>query len=542
MVERFVELVDRDAPRRRARDQDDRRRGDGRRDGSERRWWTGPSASRSCTTERPLPRIGLHAARVLYRDGDYYGRAVNLAARVGARATGGEVLVTREVRAVAGRHLAFQPIGEVKLKGFDEATELFLAARDERADERGEASPRRDVGVPTGCSPVPSWCSSRAGATRCACSTSRCGSPGRWSRCTSTTGCATRRTPTRRTAGRCASGSSVPLRGASGRATPRGNVQAWAREVRYARGGAARGRDRRRPHGHRPGRDRALPARRLARAARAARDAGAVGARDPAAARADARGDGGVLRGPRAAVARGRDQRGHPRAGGSARSWPCTRRRRRTCAHAGAAARRGRGARHAVDAARTPTSTTLPPALARLIAAADRRRRAPIARTCDAILALARKGGTASLDLPGGLRATSEYGRVTIERGAAARRGAGAARLLPVPGESRSAAARSSCELGAFAIADGTLDAAALASDAGGARVAGRGPDAPARAGRHEVAAGPVHRPQGPARAAAPAARRGLRRRDRVGPGRRHRRAVPRARRKTHGPVWRPGA
>ena len=41
---------------------------------------------------------------------------------------GGEVLVTREVRAVAGRHLAFQPIGDVKLKGFDEATELFLAA------------------------------------------------------------------------------------------------------------------------------------------------------------------------------------------------------------------------------------------------------------------------------------------------------------------------------------------------------------------------------------------------------------------------------
>ena len=45
-------------------------------------------------TERPLPRIGIHAGSVLYRDGDYYGRAVNLAARVGARATGGEVLVT----------------------------------------------------------------------------------------------------------------------------------------------------------------------------------------------------------------------------------------------------------------------------------------------------------------------------------------------------------------------------------------------------------------------------------------------------------------
>ena len=45
--------------------------------------------------ERPLPRIGIHQGLTLYRDGDYYGRAVNLAARVGARAAGGEVLVTR---------------------------------------------------------------------------------------------------------------------------------------------------------------------------------------------------------------------------------------------------------------------------------------------------------------------------------------------------------------------------------------------------------------------------------------------------------------
>src|SRR3954451_13913712 len=79
------------------------------------------------STERPLPRIGLHVGSALYRDGDYYGRAVNLAARVGARATGGEVLVTREVKEAAGRHLAFQPIGEVKLKGFGVVTELFLA-------------------------------------------------------------------------------------------------------------------------------------------------------------------------------------------------------------------------------------------------------------------------------------------------------------------------------------------------------------------------------------------------------------------------------
>ena len=78
-------------------------------------------------TERPLPRIGIHVGGALYRDGDYYGRAVNLASRVGARAAGGEVLVTRDVVEAAGRHLEFRHIGEVRLKGFRTATELFVA-------------------------------------------------------------------------------------------------------------------------------------------------------------------------------------------------------------------------------------------------------------------------------------------------------------------------------------------------------------------------------------------------------------------------------
>jgi len=77
--------------------------------------------------ERPLPRIGLHFGEVVYRDGDYYGREVNLSARVVARAAGGEVLVTRPVVDAAGPHLEFELIGEVKLKGFSYPTELFLA-------------------------------------------------------------------------------------------------------------------------------------------------------------------------------------------------------------------------------------------------------------------------------------------------------------------------------------------------------------------------------------------------------------------------------
>jgi len=84
-------------------------------------------------SERPLPRIGIHSGSVLYRDGDYFGRAVNLASRVGARAAGSEVLVTRDVVDAGSPHLAFQRIGEVRLKGFSEATELYLARPKEPA-------------------------------------------------------------------------------------------------------------------------------------------------------------------------------------------------------------------------------------------------------------------------------------------------------------------------------------------------------------------------------------------------------------------------
>jgi adenylate cyclase len=77
---------------------------------------------------RPLPRIGIHYGETLYRDGDYYGREVNQAARVAARAAGGEVLVTRPVvESAEAPHLEFERIGEVRLKGFSDATELFLA-------------------------------------------------------------------------------------------------------------------------------------------------------------------------------------------------------------------------------------------------------------------------------------------------------------------------------------------------------------------------------------------------------------------------------
>jgi adenylate cyclase len=77
----------------------------------------------------PAPRIGIHTGEALYRDGDYYGRDVNQAARVVARAAGGEVLVTRQVVDAAGGvdGMRFELIGEIGLKGFSDPVELFHA-------------------------------------------------------------------------------------------------------------------------------------------------------------------------------------------------------------------------------------------------------------------------------------------------------------------------------------------------------------------------------------------------------------------------------
>jgi adenylate cyclase len=84
--------------------------------------------------DRPQPRTGLHCGEAVYRDGDYFGRDVNLAHRVVARAVGGEVLATREVVNAIGEsdYLDFEPIGDVDLKGLAEPTELFIVRQSRR--------------------------------------------------------------------------------------------------------------------------------------------------------------------------------------------------------------------------------------------------------------------------------------------------------------------------------------------------------------------------------------------------------------------------
>ena len=80
--------------------------------------------------ELPAAHVGLHAGPVIFQEGDYFGRTVNVAARIADYARRGEVLVSQEVVDAAGEApVSFEPIGPVELKGVSEAVALHVARR-----------------------------------------------------------------------------------------------------------------------------------------------------------------------------------------------------------------------------------------------------------------------------------------------------------------------------------------------------------------------------------------------------------------------------
>ncbi len=124
----------------------------------------------------------------------------------------------------------------------------------------------------------------------------------------------------------------------------------------------------------------------------------------------------------------------------------------------------------AVDAALTDEQAALaalPPALARLclqrLADAAAAGAAPaVGARAGELLALGAAGGSAALDVGGGLRAVAEYGRLRFEAAAPAPAPA-APTTLGVPGRASFAGGELSCAVGPdLAIADGTLDRDAL--------------------------------------------------------------------------------
>jgi adenylate cyclase len=78
----------------------------------------------------PPAHVGIHAGPVVFQEGDYFGRTVNLAARIAEYARPGEVLVSQEVvDAADGGPVTFTEIGPVELKGVPGTLRLHTARR-----------------------------------------------------------------------------------------------------------------------------------------------------------------------------------------------------------------------------------------------------------------------------------------------------------------------------------------------------------------------------------------------------------------------------
>jgi class 3 adenylate cyclase len=88
-------------------------------------------AERNESAEEPMRvRIGLHTGEAIKEGADFFGKHVNLAARVAAQAEGGEILVSalfKELTESAG-DIAFGEARSVELKGLKGKHRLYGVA------------------------------------------------------------------------------------------------------------------------------------------------------------------------------------------------------------------------------------------------------------------------------------------------------------------------------------------------------------------------------------------------------------------------------
>jgi adenylate cyclase len=78
----------------------------------------------------PPAHVGVAAGPVVVQGGDYFGRTVNLAARIAARAGPGQVLVSQSVAESASPEgVSFVELGELRLKGIARPVRLLEACR-----------------------------------------------------------------------------------------------------------------------------------------------------------------------------------------------------------------------------------------------------------------------------------------------------------------------------------------------------------------------------------------------------------------------------
>ena len=78
----------------------------------------------------PPAHIGINAGPVIFRDGDYFGRTVNIAARVADRASPGEVLIAEEaIPDPIPADVRFEPVERASLKGVSTPVSLYRVHR-----------------------------------------------------------------------------------------------------------------------------------------------------------------------------------------------------------------------------------------------------------------------------------------------------------------------------------------------------------------------------------------------------------------------------
>ncbi len=101
----------------------------------------------------PTVHAGIHGGSILEQDGHYFGTALNIASRVAAHASGGQILCTERVVTLAG-HLEgveYRALGLTRLKNINDPVAVFEVLAGNQTDETHLLDPvcrmqvRRDV-------------------------------------------------------------------------------------------------------------------------------------------------------------------------------------------------------------------------------------------------------------------------------------------------------------------------------------------------------------------------------------------------------------
>jgi adenylate cyclase len=87
----------------------------------------------------PIVRVGMHTGPAIERNGDWFGAAVNLAARVSAEASGREVLLTESTRDAADpvEGVTLHPHGRRSLRNVGDPVTLYAAIMEGKRDNDG---------------------------------------------------------------------------------------------------------------------------------------------------------------------------------------------------------------------------------------------------------------------------------------------------------------------------------------------------------------------------------------------------------------------